>query len=188
MIKEFIDTEIDTFFQEKSSCCNLGYFTFCRRWQKDFKCFAEDLFRKWRASRSASSVHKLLDKGISASQEQCIVQALEEDSTKHFEIKVASFDKAIRKPIKWLCITLILLTVLFGIMLERTTNVLWTVTWINLWIGGVCLLLARILFLISSKVLVKKSYSFIKSFFDDAEMRWAKLQEQYMDTDKEFNI
>lgn len=185
MIKKFIDAEIDAFFKEKTSCHDLGYFKFCRRWQKDFKCFAEDLFRKWRASRSASSVNKLLDDGMSASQEQCVVQALEEDSTKYFDITVASFEKAIWRPIKWLCITLILLTVLFGIMLKQTTNVLWSVTWINLWIAVFCLLWARILFLISPKVLFKKSYNFIKSFFDDAEMRWAKLQEQYMDSDKE---
>ena len=165
MIKEFVKTEIDKFFLDKSSNHNLGYFKVYSRWKKDFKCFAEDIFRKWRASRSASSVHQLLDKGMSAAQEQCIIQELEKASTAHFDTAFNSFYKAIEASIKRYYIILVLLTFLFGVLIWQTTNILLVLTWINLWFAGCCLLGARILYLISSKVLVKKSYDFIVSFF-----------------------
>ena len=181
MIKEFVEKKIAEFFLEQNTCLNssAGYIKSYKRWRKDFKCFGEDIFRKWLASRSRSAVQQLLDNGMSAENEQIVVQELEKMATDYFSQKWNSFEKSILVPIKLLGISLVLWTILFGILLGRTTDALLNVSWINLWFSGLCLAWSRMLFLISKKVLTKKSYDFITHFFNDVEKQWTKLQEQH---------
>lgn len=181
MIKEFINSKIDDFFGGQDTTAHSYMFgDDFQRWEKNIRDFSDGIFRKWVTSRSAKTVNHLLDNGIATRDEQMIVKRLEQELNSYFDSALDAFLRSLSVPIKRVFVGISLwIVILFALFLYNSD---WALRFsvICLLVAGICFSAAIILHLVDSNTLSRKSKRFLVQFFVDAENRWVKLQQQFI--------
>lgn len=178
MICDFINDLIDDYFRSRVARLDArGSWKGRRSWNADFRSFFEDVFRKWLASRSASTVNQLLDEGFCASDEQRIVRTLEDELDSFFRGRVKETARTSLLQIRSLVMGMSLWTIIFCVLAEMSSSVGLMASYLSCLIGGVCLGLAGILSCLNPKCCLNASRRFVERFFVDAELKWTNLEE-----------
>lgn len=181
MIKEFISSKIDDFFGSLDTTVHAYMFgdAFIR-WERNIRDFSDEIFRKWVVSRSAKAVNHLLDDGLATCDEQKIVKRLEQELNSYFDSALGSFFRSLLVPIKSAFVGAFLWIVVTLALFVYCSNYVWRFAVICLLVAGICFSAAIILHLVDRNTLSRKSKHFLVQFFVEAENRWMKLQQQYI--------
>ena len=151
-----------------------------RRWEKSIRDFSDGIFRKWVTSRSAQTVNHLLDNGLATRDEQMIVKSLEQELNSYFDSALDAFLRALLVPIKRVFVGISLWIMILLALFLCSPDLVWRFSVFCFLVAGICFSSAIILHLIDNNTLSGKSKRFLIQFFVDAESRWVKLQQQFI--------